>query len=235
MRQPEHLAKALSTVRKSISIPLTLKIRAGWDNDLRNGLEIARMAESEGVSMLAVHGRTKAEGYRGLANWDMIKEISSTLKIPVIGSGDVTDFESARSRLKSGVAGLMIGRAALSNPWVFSEIASGLNGRDYKVPDYLATVDILETYLELVLEEMPEKGAIGKMKQFASQVTRRVPGSKMVRHALTRSQNLDEFREKLEQWREFLAEKQNDHNFPPLVHSSEVNPLVRPPIRQSAC
>jgi len=227
MRQPEHLARVLAKVKKGISIPVTLKIRAGWDSELRNGLEVAKMAESEGVSMLAVHGRTKAEGYRGLADWNIIQEISSALSIPVIGSGDVTDLESARSRMQSGVAGLMIGRAALSNPWVFSEISKGLRGEKYEIPDYLATVDILETYLELVLEEMPEKGAIGKMKQFASQVTRRVPGSKMVRHALTRSQNLVEFREKLEQWREFLSEKQKGGHFPPPGHSNEVNPLAR--------
>ncbi len=231
MRQPEHLAKALCTVRKGISIPLTLKIRAGWDNDLRNGLEIAKIAEAEGISMLAVHGRTKAEGYRGLADWKIIEEIASTLKIPVIGSGDVTCFHSAKERFASGVAGLMIGRAALSNPWVFSEVAAGFEGRSYQAPDYLATVDILETYLELVLEEMPEKGAIGKMKQFASQVTRRVPGSKMVRHALTRSQSLDEFSEKLEEWREYLSQKQQEGAFPPPGSSREANPLAR----QSAC
>lgn len=210
MRQPQHVAKLLSSVTKEIKIPLTLKIRAGWDSDSRNALEIAKLAEESGVSMLAIHGRTKAEGYRGFADWDIIGNVAEELSIPVVGSGDVTDIESAKRSLQSGVKGLMIGRAALSNPWVFREIHEQLHGRKYEIPSYVDTIDLMQHYLELLLKEMPEKGAIGKMKQIASQVTRRVPGSKPIRHKLTRSQSLTEFNNHLEDWRSYLLDKSYD-------------------------
>ncbi len=213
MRQPEHMAKLLSGVKKEIKIPLTLKIRAGWDSDSRNALEISKLAEESGVSMLAIHGRTKAEGYRGFADWDIIGNVAEELSIPVVGSGDVTDIESAKKSLESGVKGLMIGRASLSNPWVFREIHQQLNGNDYQVPSYAETIDLMQHYLELLLKEMPEKGAIGKMKQIASQVTRRVPGSKPIRHRLTRSQSLSEFDSHLEAWRSELLGGSFDKEF----------------------
>ena len=98
MRQPGKLFRMLSNVSNKLSVPLTLKIRAGWDNDSRNALEIATMAEEAGIKMLAIHGRTRTEGYRGIADWEIIGEVAERLSIPVIGSGDVIDYDSARTR-----------------------------------------------------------------------------------------------------------------------------------------
>lgn len=205
MRQPAHLAKVLAAVRKRIQVPLTLKIRAGWDSTTRNALEVAKMAEGEGIQMLAIHGRTKQEMYRGVADWELIQEVAKSLSIPVVGSGDVVDWPSAEQRFKAGVSGLMIGRAALANPWVFSEIVAAARGEQYSRPSDERTAEILERYIDLLFEEMPEKGVIGRLKQLASQVTRRVRGSKQVRLALCRSSSVAEFREVLHRWQEDLA------------------------------
>lgn len=204
MRQPAHMAEMLRAVRAAVKIPLTLKIRAGWDTANRNALEIARIAESEGVEMLAVHGRTRQEGYRGVADWELIGEVARSLRIPVIGSGDVVDGPSAEERLRSGVAGLMVGRAALSNPWVFSEIQCHLSGAHFMRPPAVETARVLQRFSEILLEDLPEKAAIGRLKQLASQVTRRVRGSAEVRRQLCASPSLAAFHETLSRWAEQL-------------------------------
>ena len=204
MRQPEHMEKLLTAVQKAVSIPLTLKIRAGWDLANRNALQIARIAEGCGVAMLSVHGRTRAEGYRGSADWGLIGEVARSVSIPVIGSGDVVDGDSAKRAFATGVSGVMIGRAALSNPWVFSEVLSALEGRAFVRPSAAATAEVLVRYAELLLAELPEKAVIGRLKQLASQVTRRVRGTAHIRRELCRSSSVDQFREQLARWSEEL-------------------------------
>lgn len=207
MRQPNHLAEMLSAVRKAVNIPLTLKIRSGWDDASQNALDIALMAQDCGVDMLAVHGRTRTALYRGVADWGIVSEIADRLNIPVVGSGDVIDAESAKSALDGGVAAVMIGRGAMSNPWVFSEIQAGLSGIPYQRPSDLETVRVLKTYMGLLQEQMHDRAVIGRMKQFASQVTRRVSGSTEARRSLCLSKSVDEFTAKLEKWGEYLEQE----------------------------
>ncbi len=170
MRQPEHLSKILREVRKAVSIPLTLKMRSGWEEGNLNCIEIAKIAESEGVEALAVHGRSRVQLYRGLADWQILKEVVQSVSIPVFGSGDVVDRESAVERMDSGVSGLYIGRAALFNPFVFGEIVSGqkvqVAGNESLV------LSVVERYISLLLEEFPARSCIGKVKQLVSQFVR---------------------------------------------------------------
>jgi nifR3 family TIM-barrel protein len=171
MRQPSHLGSILKKVRSSISIPLSLKMRSGWDQGLVNAPEIARIAESEGVDALAVHGRTRTQMYRGESDWNVIGEVVDTVKIPVLGSGDVVDYQSAKERLdKSKVVGLMVGRGALSNPLIFKEICNGgpLPWRG----DDVYILSVLRRYVELLREELPEKLIAGRIKQLASGMCR---------------------------------------------------------------
>jgi len=212
MRQPSHMAKILTSVRKVLQIPLTLKIRAGWDSNTRNALEIARIAEESGVEMLAVHGRTRTEMYRGLADWNLVADVVNAVKIPVVGSGDVVNTETALERLRSGVQGLMIGRAALSNPWIFSELQAELSGQRFIRPSDVATIDIIEEYLTLLTAELPEKAVMGRMKQFVSQVTRRVQGAAPVRKELCLCNNLAAARDILSRWRADLSYGQSSNN-----------------------
>ncbi|MFN8389306.1 MAG: tRNA dihydrouridine synthase DusB [Bdellovibrionota bacterium] len=210
MRQPDHLAKMLTAVKQAVKIPLTLKIRAGWDNANRNALSIGKMAEDCGVSMLAVHGRSRQDLYRGKADWTLVGEVARALKIPVIGSGDVVSFESAVRAFEQGVQGIMIGRAALSNPWVFSEIqsqltANGSGAAQFQTPPASAVIDVLERYAELLLESMSTRAALGRMKQLSSQITRRIEGSAPMRRELCTSGSLETMRESLKRFREELS------------------------------
>ncbi len=207
MRQPGHLEKMLRAVRRAVTIPLTLKIRSGWDEKSINAMDIAVMAEDCGVEMLAVHGRTRQTLYRGEADWDIVADIAERLSIPVIGSGDVVCVETARQRLERGVAGLMIGRRALSNPWIFDEIRAGIEGRTFTAPGELETPAVLRRYLSILREELPERSILGRMKQFTSQVTRRVHGSTPARRSMCIAKSLEEFEDALSLWEEFLHER----------------------------
>jgi tRNA-dihydrouridine synthase B len=124
LRDEKLVAEILEAVVESVSIPVTLKIRTGWCTDSRNGVAVARMAEDLGIAALAVHGRTRACGYHGQAEFDTIAEIVSKVKIPVFANGDITDARVARQVLDyTGAAAVMIGRAAQGRPWIFREIA----------------------------------------------------------------------------------------------------------------
>jgi tRNA-dihydrouridine synthase B len=207
MRQEQHLEKILTAVRKSVSIPLTLKIRAGWDDDSRNAVAIAKMAENSGVEMLTVHGRTRVQLYRGLADWDFINEVARSVKIPVIGSGDIVDQESAQRQQTTDVAGLMIGRGALSNPWIFSDICAGVSdtgAADRKLETEIPRV--MRSYRDLLGEIMPDKGTIGKLKQFASQSVRGLPGASYARRSICLSQTVDELMMNVARWEAYLNE-----------------------------
>lgn len=210
MRRPEHVAKMLKAVRKAVSIPLTMKIRAGWDLQNRNAVEIAKIAEDSGVEMLTVHGRTRQEAYRGFSDWELIAEVASQIKIPVIGSGDVVCIESAKKALQSGVAGIMIGRAALSNPWIFNEIYCGINSLPYVTPPAIATVEVLFKYIDLLNHYLSEKAAMGRLKQLTSQITRRVHGSAQVRRELCMSSSLGQYIDVLKRWADYIENRGNN-------------------------
>lgn len=170
MRQPEHLKSIFREVRAALKIPLTMKMRSGWDESCRNAVEIARIAEGEGLEAITVHGRTRAQLYRGMADWSLVEEVAAAVRIPVLGSGDVVDRATAEARLQGKIAGLFIGRGALVNPFIFSEIVDGQK-RDLR-HEPLTAVSVLERYVELLREEFPPKACIGKIKQLAAQMGR---------------------------------------------------------------
>jgi nifR3 family TIM-barrel protein len=161
MRNPLLLEKILSSVRKAVKIPLTLKMRSGWDENSKNFLEIAKLAEDCGVEAITIHGRTRAQLYRGEADWSLFEKVLATVSIPVCGSGDVVCRESADVRFKVGVSGLFIGRGALSNPFIFSEIMG--------TPVYKAPEEVMLEYIALLREDFHDRACIGKVKQLASQ------------------------------------------------------------------
>ncbi len=170
MRQPEHLRNLFREVRRAVTIPLTMKMRSGWDEGSRNAVEIARIAEAEGLEGITVHGRTRAQLYRGEADWSVVRAVAEAVSIPVCGSGDVVDYKSASERLEGAVAGLYIGRAALWNPLVFSEISTGA-ARSLRHDEGLV-LDILDRYLALLREEFHDRVVVGRFKQLVSQMCR---------------------------------------------------------------
>ncbi|EKR64279.1 TIM-barrel protein, nifR3 family [Leptospira weilii str. 2006001853] len=123
LRKPALAGKIIEAIKKRVNVPVTAKIRIGWDSESRNYLEVSKILEESGVSALTVHGRTKEMAYTGLADWDAIGEVKARRKIPVFGNGDIKSYEEANSRMREyNLDGVLIGRNAIGNPWIFSKI-----------------------------------------------------------------------------------------------------------------
>jgi tRNA-dihydrouridine synthase B len=141
------VANILESVVSAVDVPVTLKIRTGWDRENRNGVNISRIAQESGIQLLAIHGRTRADAYKGEAEYDTIAEIKSGLNIPVIANGDISSPEKAKSVLEyTGVDGLMIGRGAQGNPWIFKQISHYLTTNAHLAAPHLK--EIRETLIE---------------------------------------------------------------------------------------
>ena len=148
MRDEPLVQAILEAVVKAVNVPVTLKIRTGWDPDHRNGLNIARMAEASGIQALAVHGRTRACMYQGNAEYETIRAIKQSVSIPIFANGDIDSAAKAKHVLEqTGVDGLMIGRSAQGRPWIFNEIHAALNGEFFVAPSIAEVRDIMLAHL----------------------------------------------------------------------------------------
>ncbi len=199
LRDLPLIQKIFEAVRAAVKIPFTVKFRAGWSDDEIVCVELARMAESCGLGAVALHARTREQGYSGNARWEWIASVKQAVKIPVIGNGDIRSPEDACAVVaQTGCDAVMIGRMAPANPWIFRQIeqyvgraahaASGTEPRHhagtlYDEPTEADRYQMIRTYFQMLLEEeMP--GAEGKMKQFASWFTHGIPGGAALRKAI---------------------------------------------------
>ncbi|MEA2205798.1 MAG: tRNA-dihydrouridine synthase [Blastocatellia bacterium] len=206
LKDHERLATILKEIKRSIKIPLTVKIRAGFYDHTINAVETARLAEDCGAEHIALHGRTKEQGYRGLANWDLVQQVKQTVSVPVSGSGDVTTIEQAFARFReTGCDGVLIGRGAMANPWIFRQIEDAMQGREIFQPTLDDKRNILLEYFDLLREDMPEMAAIGRMKQLAGQFTRGLKGGALFRTAVFHSHSVDEILGRISEYFETIA------------------------------
>ncbi|MGA7104684.1 MAG: tRNA dihydrouridine synthase DusB [Candidatus Deferrimicrobiaceae bacterium] len=165
MKAPSKAEKIFLAVRKAISIPLTVKMRAGWDKSFREAFAIAKVAEAGGVDGIAVHPRLATQGFGGKADWSLITAIKNSVSIPVIGNGDiVTPEDVLNMKKKTGCDAVMIGRAAIGNPWLFSQVASLINGKESVSPDLSERFDAMTKYLNISIECFGEKRACRMMR-----------------------------------------------------------------------
>jgi nifR3 family TIM-barrel protein len=198
---------------RSTHLPVTAKTRLGWDESHKNIIDIALRLQDEGIAALTIHGRTRAQMYRGKADWTLIAEVKSHpgIHIPIIGNGDITSGPVAIEKYKQyGVDGLMIGRAAIGNPWIFREIKHYYaTGEELPPPDITEIVAVCRTHLLSSVEWKGERVALFEMRNHYAHYFRGLPGAKEYRSKLVTSTSVEEVMQLLDRWEEYLETKQS--------------------------
>ena len=181
----EKAKRIMQVVVQNSKVPVTLKIRKGWDNNNIVAVQVAKIAEEVGISAITVHGRTRSEFYSGKADWDIIKEIKKTVSIPVIGNGDVIDGKTALEMFeKTNVDGIMIGRGVFGNPWIFREIEYFLKtGKELEKPTNEEKLDIMKRHIELAVEEKGDV-AIRELRKHIAWYTKNMKNSSEFRNKI---------------------------------------------------
>ena len=178
MKDPSLVQKIIKEVRKSISVPLTVKIRLGWDKKNINYLEVSKIIEEEGCDGIMMHARTKEDGFSGQARWEEIKKLKEARKIPVIGNGDVTSAESALSLLsQTGCDGIMIGRGALGSPWIFKQISDLQEGKKISEPPLEERKKLILEHLSLLITRYGENLGLRLMQKHFGWYSKGLPNS----------------------------------------------------------
>ena len=181
---PALAAVADAVVRAVAPLPVTAKIRIGWDEASINAPAVAHILEDLGIAAIAVHGRTRAQGYSGVADWNVIGEVAAAVSVPVIGNGDIANAtDVAKRRAETGIAGVMIGRAAMSSPWIFNQIKHELEtGEVLPPPDWPERWALIQRHCQLAVEEWQnEENAMRSMRSRLMAYSRGFPGSKALR------------------------------------------------------
>ncbi len=200
MKNPTLAGQIIQAVCRSVSVPVTVKFRMGWDDAHINAVEFAKIAEASGAAAVTVHGRTREAFYSGTANWDIIRNVKESVKIPVIGNGDVTDGVSAKALLEqTGCDGIMIGRAAQGNPWIFQEILHYLKtGVSLPAPTLRERLETALQHLSLLVEFKGEHRGIQEGRKHMSWYLKGIPGCAPVRERLNRACTYEEMKAILE-------------------------------------
>jgi len=234
MREPAHAADVVRAMTRSVKIPVTVKMRAGWNADEINAPDLARRMEDAGAAAVAVHGRTAAQSYSGLSDWDLIAAVAAGVSIPVFGSGDCVDPDQIVQRLRDGrVSGVLVGRGALRNPWIFEQASSLMAGqaprpvtsheRGQFLLDYIdllihERVDEAEGFRHVAPGQTPEPAAparghdrwvINKLRALNSWYTKGLDGGSHLRVAINSAESIGQLRDIISDF--FLESLITDH------------------------
>ena len=216
MREPEHAASIIAAMTKAVKIPVTVKMRKGWDDDEINAPELAKRVEDAGAKAIAIHGRTAKQSYSGTADWDFVTAVAKTVSIPVFGSGDCIEPEDIVSKLRSGVSGVYVGRGVLRNPWVLAQARDLMEGRPARAITPEDRGQFLLDYMQLLLtENVPDSGkalsrerwVINKIRALCSWYTKGFDGGAQFRIGVNSAKSIVELEDLIETF--FLSIHQN--------------------------
>lgn len=204
LKKVEEIIKEATSVSKK---PITVKTRKGFNDDIITAVEVAKICEKYGVAMITIHGRTREQYYSGVADLDIIKKVKESVKIPVIGNGDITDVKSAKKMFEyTGCDGIMIARGAQGNPWIFKSI---LDGQDY-VPSYEERLQIILEHIRYELEnEENKKNAVFKMRKHIAWYLKSLPNSTYVKDKINREEDIEKVIQLLKEYFKLLEEKRD--------------------------
>lgn len=196
LKKPLLIGEIVAAVRAAVNVPVTLKIRVGWDEKAINALEVARIGEEAGIDLLTVHGRTRNQGFSGSADWNLIRLVKEQCRVPVIGNGDIIDTVTAQERTNlSHVDGLMIGRGILRDPWVFRKLVAAQAGTTYEpIPEEQFQI-FMDFADRLAGEGLPLRAILGQLKQLAVRFLKGKPHGAEFRTQALRSLTLEPFYE----------------------------------------
>ena len=201
LRDIPLLEKIFKAVRAAITIPLTIKIRTGWDRQSTNAVEVCKLAEDCGVEGLAIHGRSRCDMFSGEADWSVITRVKERARIPIMGNGDIFTPEDALRRLReSGVDGVMMGRGVLSNPWLIRHSFDLLMGNKVAPVTLAQKVDFMLGFLRRIQQEVPPPIVTGKMKKMGGYLSKGVPGGAQLREKIHSSRTGEEILETIEEY-----------------------------------
>lgn len=206
LKNPEKVGEIIKAVVGAVNVPVTVKIRSGWDQSSINAVEIAKIAEANGASAITVHARTRAQGYSGKADWNIIKEVVNAVNIPVVGNGDVISCYDAKKMLdETGCSAVMIGRGLLGNPWLIKECVEYLeSGKLPEVIDYNEKIDMMEYHLNKLCEDKTEKQAVLEIRNHLLNYLKGLPENKEVKNQVCRCKSRLEIIKILENYRNEL-------------------------------
>jgi tRNA-dihydrouridine synthase B len=220
MREPDHAARVIGAMARAVKIPVTVKMRAGWNDEDRNAPALARMVEDAGAAAVAVHGRTAAQSYGGVADWELVARVADALTIPVFGSGDCVEPQHVIDRMRSGVEGVLVGRGVLRNPWILAQSEDLAAGRPPRPVTPQERGQFLLDYIDLLMNERVreaegfrhtapvqlsasshpsaatghQRWVANKIRALAAYYTKGYDGGSQLRAAINTSSSLDQVR-----------------------------------------
>ncbi len=209
LKNLNKIYEIVSAVVQNINTPVTVKIRSGWNDKTINCVEVAKLIEKAGASAIAIHPRTREQGYTGNANWDYIKQVKEAVNIPVIGNGDIKTKEDAKRMLEETKCdAVMIGRATLGNPWIIKECVEYIeNNKEVAPPTTEDRLNMLKKHLNLLIENEGERKALLEIKTHALWYLKYIPKTKELKQELVTCKTLDEFNQTLEKIEKHISEK----------------------------
>ena len=210
LKNPELIREIVTKVVAAVDTPVTVKIRSGWDSEHINAVEVAKIIEESGAKALSIHARTRAQGYSGKADWNIIKEVVKNVSIPVIGNGDVQSCYDAKKMLDdTKCSAVMIGRALMGNPWLIKECVDYLDkGALPKKVGFNEKIDMMEYHLNKLIENTNESQAVLEIRGHLLNYLKGLPENKEIKNNICKCKSSEEIIKILEEYRDFLKEKE---------------------------